>query len=618
MENICRTLTTLFYITFHSLLMTEVTRLWDSLECYTDFSTQVTCTWTESKHAKKFVNMRLCTSEEEPVCHVCQPKELIEESEENVKWKCVHKTQSKFRYLSQLEYAFSPDQNLTIEMKLSSEESLQDEQRRPELYATEHDYYLHMSDASKHLFLGDPSAGILQCEVQYREDTKTWEESSTGECKDSWGSISKDHVLGARYLARMRVNTDFNEQGWSNWSSEILLEPKETGNNDGNPQNLRCFLHETNVLKCSWVVRKEIMDSVSFKLSFEQNETSEGVCYPQCSEMAQNLPYQLCRCTIKSVHLNPHILSVVRVQSENEVKHCSACDNVRLPPRKLLLQELNDGDVLFNWTSDAEETQNFKKYYELCYWSDDDYPLDENNSQPLNCSTNVREIAYNKHPEIKLKLDTDLKPQTRYHAMLRMRVKSDKGCFNGPWGEWSNIETWKTKKVFQIWWILVIIIPCCIVLIICGAIGVKHLARYWKKWLENIPDPKKSCLIVNFQQKMEKSSSIFTKHHPYEEIFSACSTIPDSSFVPKDITDCESDEATPSSTHSGQVHENKTYCFLPEETDHEVVESGYQAFSELVNDLNHEDSGMSAITISSFDGPYLLYPTSPEDHSLSM
>ncbi|CAH2273653.1 cytokine receptor common subunit beta isoform X1 [Pelobates cultripes] len=621
MNAFCST-TTLCYIVFHLLYAVKGTVLINSLECYTDFKSEESCTWTVSRRSMKFVKMSLCYGDDEKKCNICQDPEVKEDSSPfSITLTCKQNLKKIFTLNTKLIHSFLSDQNLDIQLNLSGKDALQEEQHKPELYSTDETHFLHLSDI-KYLFQTHQSAEILQCEVQYRRELETWENSLIGECKDSWASISIDHVSGDRYFARMRLKTSISQESWGNWSSEILLESKKPGD-EAKPQNLHCFLHPTNTLICSWAVRVEVLDSVTFKMVYTHDESLiQEECHPKCVEMPHNLPYLSCSCNITSA--SP--LSVVSVQPKQEFKSFNACARILLPPTNMSVEEVNNGKAYnIRWNKKTQgDGHRFKLHFQLCYWSDYQQ-LDKNGES--NCSTNSKYIEPNYPSALVLSLGTDLEPRRTYYAKIRMRVmhnqEKENECYVGPWGEWSSVQTWKTKSVIPIWLILAIIIPCCVVLIICGAFGIRYLARFKKKWEDQIPNPNKSFLIVNFHHKMERSAYIFPKHHLYEEMFNSCNAIHDSSpIVLNNAADCKQDDEKPGTTH-GQCHENKIYCLTPEileNTKDEIslVEgSGYQAFSDLVNDANDTDLGNASVALYSFDGPYLLCPSNPGDGSSS-
>ncbi|XP_053319837.1 cytokine receptor common subunit beta-like [Spea bombifrons] len=404
----------------------------------------------------------------------------------------------------------------------------------------------------------------------------------------------------------MRVKTGGS---WSKWSSEIQLEPRRPGD-EAKSQNLQCFLSDIKLLTCTWTQRVEVTDSVSFQLYHKQKESSmEHSCHPRCKQLLPNLPHLACQCSISLEDENT--LPTISIRTVEEVKSFRPCIHINIPPRNLTIKEVNNGEAYTaSWhTKEPTEKPEFKLQFELCYWTEDEPPLNEVSSD---CPRNPDKLSLSQYPEVVLTLGEQLKPLRTYHAKLRMRVADEdpKDCFQGPWSQWSSIQTWKTKSVTSYLIRYITIIVCSIIFIIVCAFGYKRLVRYKKQWDEIIPDPGKSKHIVDFQREMNRSTSISPEHYFYEEITSRFSAVSDSAVIgSKDIGAVKGDEEQNNQTYRLQSYDNNTYLFSPTQPGSKNNVSSHHS-SDLETNVKCEIPNFS---LCSFNGPYLLFPSNTEE-----
>ncbi|CAI9607912.1 unnamed protein product [Staurois parvus] len=299
---------------------------------------------------------------------------------------------------------------------------------------------------------------------------------------------------------------------------ETRLTTEEERDN-AKPQNLHCNDTDAN-FTCSWHVREEISESIDFDLYY-----NEKACQPKCLQDA--LKYLTCHCNIMTdgdVNTSAYISVKPRKpeKSISSVKSFRLCLIYQLPPRNLTINETKRGEAFTaTWKDTTPEHRDFHYLYELCYWNQSDLKQIE---VPNNCPVEPEEIKSNQDPSKIFQLGKQLKPSSNYSVMVRVRLNEEnkKHCFQGPWSEWSKIQTLTTKAVPSLI-VLYIMIPICVIIFVLFAVcGYSALVRYTKQWDESIPNPNKSTIIKGLQ----KTKNRLVMHHvtfqngsclPYEE-----------------------------------------------------------------------------------------------------
>ncbi|XP_041443153.1 cytokine receptor common subunit beta [Xenopus laevis] len=579
-----------------AVIQVQGSKLLNSLECYNNDASCITCTWTATRPYAHLVNMTL---------NECGNIICPNRTQSNLTWTCVR--EKNIHATLTEKYQFLPDRSLETQLNLTDNDTGLTEHPKPIKYYNENGYFLLWSEAN--YALENQMQEISQCESRHKKMSETWEKSSMGECINAWAVYKPEP--GRFHVAQMRVK--YNSGHWSNWSSEVALEPKKAVD-EAKPQNLRCMQFVGQVL-CVWEVRVEVADAVSFELFYKKTESDKNEkCNHTCQTEVPNVLYISCRCSIKTDNLNPASWQI-SVKPEIEVKYIKACSNIRYgPPINLTIQEKEQGQLYqARWSTEAINSRS-KPFYLICYWREDQ---DKNKKFP-DCPYEQKNKSSNEDRVLALRLGNELEPLSKYNIKVRMRIPHEEGignCPGGPWSEWSKTENWKTKAVPNHMF-LYIMIPICTIALIVGCIfGYKYMRRYKKKWEGRIPDPSKSNLILNFQQKKKKSQSYLycSEYHAYEELADSCR-----------VND-------PNSIDMFLEEERiSTYCSPAEVPDEEdkydettlTIESGYQPFEELVQESQSKDyleehfaplecddnDQQSQFVPIAFDGPYLFYP----------
>lgn len=406
-----------------------------------------------------------------------------------------------------------------------------------------------------------------------------------------------------------------------NFEPDRKLETRlntEEEKDEAKPQNLHCNTTDGNIT-CSWQIRKEIAESIDFDLFYYN---SEKECQPECQQISD---YFSCHCNIATDgHLNTSdflkTISVKPRKPQHSFKQFRLCLIYKLPPINLTINETKKGEVFtvswkrHSWNSTNLESEHFKYVYELCYWNQNDLKLKE---IPDNCPNAPINIPVNQDPSVILQLDKHLKPSSNYSLMVRVHLKeSKKNCFQGPWSEWSKVQTLTTKAVLSLILLYILIPICIIVLVIFAIFGYKALVRYTRLWDESIPNPNKSAIIKALQKTKkpivchERNGSCL----PYEEhlYVEPCNNLMmGTSSVSKEPPYYYNNEDHISKLNSQLIPQEDIECFIlcdhtKEDYPTATIVDGYKPFTDLESEQESKDINDSQFMFSAFDGPYLF------------
>ncbi|KAE8619772.1 hypothetical protein XENTR_v10009966 [Xenopus tropicalis] len=414
-----------------AVIPVQGSKVLDSLNCFNNYFSLVNCTWTADRPYAHLFNVTLYSSiaEYKPSTPCQSPTQT------NLTWTCYF-SRSYFYYLLCEEYALLPDRSLEIQLNLTDKDTGLLEHPAPIIYSSEDRYFLLWSEANS--ALENQTQNISQCESRHKKISEAWEKSSVGECIDSWGVFKPEP--GVLHVAKMRVK--YINGHWSNWSSEVVLEPKQA-EDEAKPQNLRC-MHLVGQVLCVWELRVEVADLVAFKLFYKQlNKSDEEECQPTCQAEVPNVPYISCRCSFKMGNLNATSWQI-SVKPGEEKKPILARDNVLYgPPININVQEKDQGQLYqVRWSTETIE-HTLKSHFQICYWREGQHP--KNVTFP-DCQYELQNKSNNEDRVLGLRLGKELEPLSTYNIKVRMIIKeSEKDCPCGPWSEWSKSQTWKTK-----------------------------------------------------------------------------------------------------------------------------------------------------------------------------
>ncbi|KAH1185659.1 hypothetical protein KIL84_018408 [Mauremys mutica] len=453
-----------------------------SLRCYSDYTSQTTCTWQECTAARRFLNMTLHHEDTrgkstQIPCELQRAEELPICQDSCVCWSC-HRNSIVFAIGMHDRYTFKPDRLLQAELNINLSQNVQTlpPQKR----------WINVTEAAG----GRRAAGVFPNALEL--DMESWEKSSSvSVTRSSHGLLRCDGLVpSSNYIARVPFKPS-QGAGWSGqsskWSTAVSWKSQE--GDEAQPKNLRCLFNGVDRLTCSWEVRREVTSSVLFTLFYRTPPASEETeCSPVHEEELPGSHYQFHSCEINVT--NPSRLSqyLITVRPKKEEKLITAYKNIKpLAPVNVTMTKTKDQEYELRWTKQI--LSHIGQRYEFSYWKTGD---SLENAQLVNIS--------NDKPPLIFTLQM-LEPSTRYRGRMRARVHL--GYYEGPWSEWSEECTWETESVWSPL-ILPLLVPVfTIMLIAFGWCSYRGLLSKKKKWEEKIPNPSKSQLLQSYLQKIQ-------------------------------------------------------------------------------------------------------------------
>ncbi|KAM4039633.1 uncharacterized protein ACNLHF_017701 isoform 2-T2 [Anomaloglossus baeobatrachus] len=470
----------------------------------------------------------------------------------------------------------------------------------------------------------------LSCVMQYSENSKSIVTCSWAESRRSRQLVNMSLAEeNKRPFCQKMEPVSFTEthliwtchRNFSNYLYTTLyfvflpdrsLESRLNVSNEGDeakPKNLRCQDSGGQMIICFWEVRQEVADSVDFTLYYRKVSGKEEACQPRCwLEVPAHLS---CSCNFTAGHPNISMqLRNIRVRPtdpENSYKSFKVWKNIKLPPRGLIVEEKTEGKTFeISWKKNAIIKEYFKNNYEVCYWK-------ENDMKPKKVAFDCPgDAKLQTNDFIELNLGVQLQPSSNYSVKVRVRLGEEHpdDYYQGPWSEWSNVQTFHTKSVPSIIMLSILVLSSVIVLVIFAVCGCKTLVRYKKQWDDTIPNPNKSSIIKSLQKaKKEKNGpSLSYEEHlyvePYHKVSMWAPSKNDTS-IPKQ----EEDEII--QPHSEWIQHDDSQClFLFNKTKEEYpttsVVDDYKPFADLIDEQETRHPEGPQFNVCAFDGPYLF------------
>lgn len=467
-----------------------------TLSCYNDYKSHMTCWWANAQAAQGLINLtlfrRLNEDPPKPVsCHLSKDMALLDHPCPGcVSRRCVIPYEV-FVIADRDYFSFRPDRPLGAQLTITLTQHVQAPAPKDLLINTTGDHFLLTWTVA---LPGSQSHWLsnLEYEVVYKRLQDSWEEASTLYSNSSQAILESEHLIpSSTYVARVRTHLAPGSGlagRPSQWSPEVRWH-SQTGDK-AQPQNLQCFFDGAAVLSCSWEVRSEVANSVSFTLFYKASPNAgEEECSSVLKEALPGL-YVRHRCRIAVPDPGSHSQYTVSVRPKEEEKFIKSSDNIQMAQPTLNVTKSRDGYTL-HWTTEEMLYKHIGHTFQVQY-----------KKVTASWEESKTETLRNTHS---MSLPP-LEPSTRYQA--RVRVKPTPGGYNGIWSEWSEERFWDTEWVLPMWVLVLILVFTTMALLpalrYCGMYGY----RLNRKWEEKIPNPSKSHLFQSGSAGLQLPGSI--------------------------------------------------------------------------------------------------------------
>uniref|UniRef100_A0A8C8VLX5 Colony stimulating factor 2 receptor subunit beta n=1 Tax=Pelusios castaneus TaxID=367368 RepID=A0A8C8VLX5_9SAUR len=472
-----------------------------SLRCYNDYTSEITCTWQEHKAARRFLNLSLYHEDNvfmnntQIPCELQRAKELPASQYPCVFWSC-RKNTTYFATGIEDIYTFKPNQDLQAELTVSLFQNV-----RP---LPPQKFWINVTEAGDFLLAWKAVGGrqgsqqlhnALEFEVTYKREWESWEKSSSVTVSNSSHYLLKRDALvpDSTYVARVRSKPS-QSSGWSGqpseWSTSVTWRSQE--GYDAQPKNLHCLFNGFDWLTCSWEVRREVTSSVLFTLFYRATSASnENECSPVQEEKLPHSLYLLQSCEINVTDPSQLSQYFITVRPKKEEKLIEAYKNIKPhAPINVTVRKTKDQDYMLRWTKQTLSYDYITQRYEFWFWKTGDTVK---TPQHINISNDKPPFTFPQKM---------LEPSTNYTGKMRARVHTPSLSYTGPWSEWSEECTWETESALSSLILLMMIPVFTIMLLAFAWCAYKVLLSKKKKWEEKIPNPGKSYLLQSYLQKV--------------------------------------------------------------------------------------------------------------------
>ncbi|XP_012493514.1 PREDICTED: cytokine receptor common subunit beta [Propithecus coquereli] len=458
-----------------------------TLRCYNDYTSHITCRWADTQDAQRLINVtlhhRVDDEPLEPVsCELSEDMPWADcPSPHCVPRRCV--IPNKTFVLADKDYfSFQPDRPLGVQLTVSLAQHVQPPAPQDvQIHAAGDHVLLTWSVALGGRQPHWLSQRDLEFEVVYRRLQDPREDAPTLRCNASQAVLGPEHLMpSSTYVAQVRTHlapgSGFSGRP-SEWSPEVRWDSQP--GDQAKPQNLQCFFNGAAELSCSWEVRTEVASSVSFGLFYKSSpDAGEEECSLVLKEELSSL-YTRHRCQIPVPNPGTHGQYTISVRPRKEEKLIKNSENIQMARPSLNVTKNGDSYSL-RWETRRMQYDHIDYTFEVQYRKDS-ATWEDSKTEALQ---NAHSMAL-----------PALEPSSRYRA--RARVKPSRRGYSGIWSEWSEECSWETDWVLPTWVLALILVFITLTLLLvlrfCGIYGY----RLNRKWKETIPNPSKSCLFQN-------------------------------------------------------------------------------------------------------------------------
>ncbi|KPP59575.1 hypothetical protein Z043_122491, partial [Scleropages formosus] len=332
----------------------------ESLQCYNDYASHINCTWTESEAVHRVSPLSLYHLDENDRDSPCVP---FGPQEHHVggqlRVRCRYNTSvfgigspHTFFFKTPHSAAMSRTIHLSQNVKVGPPQGLS-------LNVTEMGSRL-LSWKSP-LTPASPLHPTLSYQIRYRRLGQRWMTLDISDVK--WDIGAESLVPGSRYEAMVRARG--GRGPWSDWSPPVLWQTEEASGPQG-PYNLQCFFDGNMTVSCSWELRRDLAESVTYRLSYQTNSSAAVQhCYgvipvvhdPSDPIVQFRCSFFVSRAEELQVNLTP----------EYKKKQFCSHTNIRLPPPGPV--KVTEKDQMFELSWKPPVSPKVKVSYQARYWS---------------------------------------------------------------------------------------------------------------------------------------------------------------------------------------------------------------------------------------------------------
>ncbi|XP_029946066.1 cytokine receptor common subunit beta [Salarias fasciatus] len=442
--------------------------LLESLKCYNDYESNVVCKWM--KQGNQTLQLWSVTKDGRKLCLPFDAADAAEERTDNCIFE-VYALGHNIKYT----VTFSMEPQSLCSPVLKTPLNLQQHLKAlPPVNLSTHD----AGEGARRLCWSSPypSSSSLNRNLSYQLSYRTQGQDgwTMKHVKTSSTTLERSSLLpGHRYEARVRVRASVGQ--WSDWSPVVTWQTEQ---DVLQPPALHCVLRGEREVMCSWEVRAELADFITYQLECQDKQTA-----PCCENLTVSSESGGTMRRYSCLLMDPErqLLSLRPMQNAKTFK---AQEHIRpKPPGDVKIEEKgNNWNV--HWVKPS--TPYVSLAYEVCYYrtEDPESPVLENTSEEATSWT----IPGN-----------SLTPSQKYKVKVRSVLGSR--SYRGIPSEWtepldwtSNEESWSYTTFISI--LITVIITTVFLTLYCT---IPACQRHLLLWVDSVPSPRKSKIICEIK-----------------------------------------------------------------------------------------------------------------------
>ncbi|KAJ8337718.1 hypothetical protein SKAU_G00366840 [Synaphobranchus kaupii] len=499
----------------------------ESLHCHNDYKSYIRCSWTESTetHLKAPLTLyhyRSSLREESPCLPYRRPVQLPD-GRLAVHCQC---NISNFRQGYQDAFFFK---TLCPPVLSKTFTPLQHVRLGPPRHLSQRaaeggGAVLEWQDPLRALRWGPRSP--LNYQVGYRRRDKDWMEVEVSELELKIEAESL--VPGCQYEAKVRARED--KGLWSEWSPTVVWKTEDAPNPHygpnplkdctafaranpvqmsqknciqstkhmkvTGPSNLQCVFDGQMDVHCSWEVKRELAEFITYNLSYRLNQTFPAqwcnMSSPPNAQYSRD-PVLMFSCSF-SVSDPEQQLLVELVPSYN-TKVILSHRHVQHPPPDPVQVTERGGEWVLSWTPPVVDVGPSASY-ELRYWSSET----QDSMEYCNFTEGARDFSI---------YGGSLLPSTHYAAQVRA-LTIQKNSYMGPPSEWTQLMEWTTHpaswSIAMLMYIFIAVLVAIIFIILYFTLPACR--RRIVLWNVSIPTPIKSKVLEEMMKKTPSGNKL--------------------------------------------------------------------------------------------------------------
>ncbi|XP_016344639.1 interleukin-3 receptor class 2 subunit beta-like [Sinocyclocheilus anshuiensis] len=464
----------------------------DSLQCHNDYMSYAQCTWEVDPHVHPQATENMhelyywdTTLEEETLCFSNRSGVLL--SSGKISHMCRYNTERFNTGTDHILYFKVPCVPRATTLRVAQKGKVRAPTVLTETLADNGGRLLSWRSPYP---ASSKIAGTLVYQLQYRIYMHNW--TTVDNINASEYMIEKESLLGYHYQARVSARGPLGD--WSDWSPLVSWKT----HNDG-AFNLQCVIMEETTVTCTWQMKTEHYQFMSYHLWCSNNDNTEpSACCEDPQLQSSDVELSEFVCSVNTP--DPYLLTV-ELRPVYYTRTFSTSKHIHLSqPGQIHVKEV-DGVFILNWTEPAVS-------------EDIEYSIQ------LKISPNKATESFAKGSNDFEIPSTILDPSTEYQAQIRLLHVPD-GVYDVQPSEWSQPAVFKTKPVSSpissVIFILTAVFVVVLFVIVYNILPALH--RRIKLWKGSIPSPIKSKVLEGM---MKKSPSGWPNLQSEKESTSIC------------------------------------------------------------------------------------------------